>query len=266
MLSSGITITDVGFSYQNATSEIEVIRSLNFCVSNQEIFGLVGPSGCGKTTILKLVADLISEPHAGNICINGTSPSQARQNRYTAILFQKPILLPWRNVMENVLLPSQIAGEPACGSQHKANELLEFAGMAHFRYSLVHELSGGMQQRVNLVRALMTSPKYLLLDEPFVSLDEILKEDLLDLIQQFAQRLSLTVLHVSHSLEDAVFLCDRVAVLTPRPATIAQIIQVPIERPRQFAQRITPTFIESLSSLRSALRSSNLKDSYEIEK
>ena len=215
MVEPAIAFRDVAFAYGDGTTSTQVIRSLSFDVAQQEILGLVGPSGCGKTTILRLAADLIPGPSVGQILTDGISPSQARTSRRIALLFQRPILLPWRNVLQNVLLPAQIAGQPTEASHHKANELLQLAGIADFRTRPVHQLSGGMQQRVSLVRSLMSEPRLLYLDEPFVSLDEVVKEDLFQLTQTVVSTLSLTVLHVSHSLEDSVLLCDRVAVLAP---------------------------------------------------
>jgi len=253
MPESTLKFDNVNFAYENASSSIEVIRALSFEVFNREIFGLVGPSGCGKTTILKLAADLITSCTSGKITIDGTSPAQARGERRIAVLFQRPILLPWRNVLENVLLPSQIANEPLAPSKAKAMELLDLAGVADFSDRPVHELSGGMKQRVSLVRSLMSEPKLLYLDEPFASLDEVVKEDLLQLTQRVAESLSLTVLHVSHSLEDSVLLCDRVAVLAHRPTTVSQVIDIPLPRPRNYQQRLEPGFLDALSSIRNAV-------------
>ncbi|MBL1218690.1 MAG: ATP-binding cassette domain-containing protein [Planctomycetes bacterium] len=253
MPETALRFDDVHFAYENASISVEVIRSLSFDVSSHEIFGLVGPSGCGKTTILKLAADLVTGSTSGSIVIDGTSPAQARAERRIAILFQRPILLPWRNVLENVLLPSQIADDPPAPSKAKAMELLDLAGVADFSDRPIHELSGGMQQRVSLVRSLMSEPRLLYLDEPFISLDEVVKEDLLQLTQRVAQSLSLTVLHVSHSLEDSVLLCDRVAVLAPRPTTVSQLIDISLDRPRHYQQRIEPEFLEALSSVRNAV-------------
>lgn len=253
MPETALKFDDVHFAYVNPSNTVEVIRSLSFDVFNQEIFGLIGPSGCGKTTILRLAADLIAGQISGQVLVGGTSPRQSRAERRIAVLFQRPILLPWRNVLDNVLLPSQIAGENLSKSKAKAMGLLDLAGVADFAAWPIHEISGGMQQRVSLVRSLMTEPRLLCLDEPFASLDEVVKEDLLQLTQHIAQSLSLSVLHVSHSLEDSVLLCDRVAVLAPRPTTVSQLIDIPLSRPRHYQQRLEPGFVEALSSVREAV-------------
>ncbi len=260
MAETAISFRDVAFAYETSTSSTEVIRSLTFDVSSPEVFGLVWPSGCGKTTILNLAADLVHGQSSGKVLTDGTSPSQARTDRRIAILFQRPILLPWRNVLDNVLLPSQIAGESSTVSKRKAKELLELAGVADFCMRPVHQLSTGMQQRVSLVRSLMSAPKLLYLDEPFVSLDEVVKEELLELAQRVASTLSLTVLHVSHSLEDSVLLCDRVAVLAPRPTTVSQIIDIPLPRPRNYQQRVEAGFLDALSSIREAVHKNGHTD------
>lgn len=249
-----LEFNDVSFSYNNDHVETPVLRSLSFQVGKQELFGFVGPSGCGKTTILKIASDLVAGASAGRVVVDSVAPAVARRERRIAILFQRPILLPWRNVLDNVLLPVQIAGSANKDDLEKAKKLLDLAGMAEFGEYRVHELSGGMQQRVSLVRCLMSSPRILLLDEPFASLDELLKEELLELLQQISKQLALTVVHVSHSLEDSVLLCDRVAVLSPRPSHIAQIVQIPLGRPRCFTARMDQAYLASLTELRNALR------------
>jgi NitT/TauT family transport system ATP-binding protein len=259
MPKTALKFEDVHFAYENSSIRVEVIRSLSFEVSSREIFGLVGPSGCGKTTILKLASDLVTGSTSGSIVIDGTSPAQARAERRIAVLFQRTILLPWRNVLDNVLLPAQITGDPPNLSKVKAMELLDLAGVADFSDRPIHELSGGMQQRVSLVRSLMIEPKLLYLDEPFMSLDEVVKEDLLQLIQRVARSLSLTVLLVSHSLEDSVLLCDRIAVLTPGPTKVSQLIDISLERPRNYQQRLEPQFLMALSSVRNAVHANGRK-------
>ncbi|MFC1601292.1 ABC transporter ATP-binding protein [Candidatus Sumerlaeota bacterium] len=262
-----LEFNNVSFSYKGRNDrETSVLDSLSFHVHSGEIFGLVGPSGCGKTTILKLAADLVPAPTAGRIAIDGISPAEARAERRIAILFQRPILLNWRNVIENILLPVHIVGSESSQHRQKAKELLALAGMEEFSTYQVHELSGGMQQRVSLVRCLMTSPRILLLDEPFAALDEILKDELLALLQGICHDLSLTVVYVSHSLEDSILFCDRVAVLDPRPTTVSQIVSVPLGRPRTFSDRLEPDFLHSLATLRTALRQNGMNEEEGQEK
>lgn len=250
-----IDFKNISFSYKNNKGQdTHVLNSLTFSVGKKEIFGIVGPSGCGKTTILKLASDLAPNPQSGSIFINGVRPEIARKKKQVAILTQKPVLLPWRNVYDNILLPVQIAGAINKKNLKRIDSLLDIAGMLEYKKYQIHELSGGMQQRVSLVRCLMTKPVILLLDEPFSALDEILKEELLELLQVFSLELSLTIIHVSHSLEDSILFCDKVAVLGQRPTSVSNIVSVSLGRPRKFSNRLEKVFLHSLTELRSALK------------
>ena len=258
--STVVDFQNVNFAYKTEKGEsLKVLDQLTVSIRSSEFFGFIGPSGCGKTTILRLATDLIDSRQCdyctGAISVLNSSPGEARSQRKFGFLFQDSILFPWRNVIENVMLPSEIIGSPNKTQYKYAEELLEVVGLKQFMETSVSALSGGMQQRVSLVRALMTSPSILLFDEPFASLDYLVREQLMQLLQRLWTETKPTVIFVSHDLPDVVMLCDRIAVLSARPASIIDIIEVPIPRPRAFGRQLEKEYHESLKRVRDALRS-----------
>ena len=206
-----------------------------------EFISLVGPSGCGKSTLLRLIAGLIPLT-GGSIAVNGRAVTKPRQD--VALMFQRPTLLPWQTALQNALLPRRLSGRLNDESEQEAYELLELVGLTGFEHTYPRHLSGGMQQRVALARLLMVGVDVLLLDEPFAAVDQLTRERLnLELLKVHEQTKATAVL-VTHNITEAILLADRVIVMTPRPGRIADVIEVPFERPREPEMATKPEFQE----------------------
>ena len=256
--SHAIVFDNVSFGYNsNEGNVVEVLSNLSINSPAAKFFGIVGPSGSGKTTILRLISDLITPEQvaymAGSITILSGLPSAARQKRTFGFLFQDSVLFPWRNVLQNVTLPLQIMGSSNASDLGRAHELLDVVGLSQFKHNRVSELSGGMQQRVSLVRALITNPSILLLDEPFASQDFLVREQLMKLLQELWQDAMPTVIFVSHDLADAVTLCDSIAVLSKRPGRLLKLVHVDLVRPRTYRHQLDPEYPRALKAVRDAL-------------
>jgi NitT/TauT family transport system ATP-binding protein len=228
-----VEIRDVGKSFQKtvkqSTAEIKALAEVNFSVRENEFISIIGPSGCGKTTLLKMIDGLIPCDR-GEIVINGKKVSAPGPDR--ALVFQAFALLPWRTVLANVEFSLELRQIPKAKRTDIARNYLKRVGLDEFENHYPHELSGGMQQRAGLARALVVNPMILLMDEPFGSVDaqtrQLLQEELLDLWQREQK----TVVFVTHSMDEAVYLSDRVVVMTPRPGKVAEVLDVPLPRPR----------------------------------
>jgi NitT/TauT family transport system ATP-binding protein len=208
---------------------VVAVEDANFTIRQGEFISLVGPSGCGKSTLLRMVAGLLDRS-SGTLSVHdrpvkGPDPS-------VAMMFQKPTLLDWRTSIENVLLPSEIAGKVTDADRRKAMDLLDLVGLKDFAFSFPSQLSGGMQQRVALARLLQTGADILLLDEPFGALDEFTREHLNVELMRIVSEVNATTLFVTHNIGEAIYLADRVFVMTPRPGRVAGIVDVPFARPR----------------------------------
>ena len=220
---------------------------------------LIGPSGCGKTTLLRAVADLES-PTAGTIVVNGTSPEQARRNRAYGYVFQAPALYPWRSVERNVMLPLEIMGMPPDERRRRAGRYLDLVGLREFRRRFPWQLSGGMQQRVSIARALSFEPALLLMDEPFGALDEITRDGLNLHLHELWRSTGMTVIFVTHSIPEAVFLSSRIVVMSPRPGKVLEVIDVDLPDARDLELRETPAFLRVAHRVRVALRAGHSYD------
>lgn len=229
---------------------VVALQGANFDVKRGEFISLVGPSGCGKSTLLRIVAGLL-ERSSGELRVHGENVAGPRTD--VAMMFQKPTLLAWRTAVENVLLPSEINGRVGDAERRKAIELLELTGLKDFAFSFPSQLSGGMQQRVALARLLQTGADVLLLDEPFGALDEFTRERLNVELARITREVGATTLFVTHNIGEAIFLADRVFVMTPRPGEIARIVDVPLERPRDPSIQVTPEFNELVAEVRNTL-------------
>jgi NitT/TauT family transport system ATP-binding protein len=226
-----ININGAGQTYRGKRGTVEALRDINLTVGRGEFLTLIGRSGCGKSTLLNMIAGLL-RPTTGEITIDGTPVTGPRRD--VAMVFQRPALLPWRSVEKNVMLPAEIFGWRKAELRERAERLLELTGLTAFRKRLPHELSGGMQQRVSLCRALIQQPTVMLMDEPFSALDALTREELAVELQRIHLEMQTTIVFVTHSIPEAVLLADRVAVLSAGPGRLAELVEIDIPRPRTF--------------------------------
>jgi len=232
---------------------LEALAPLTLTVDEGETVTLLGPSGCGKTTLLRMIAGL-EQPSSGEIVVNGMSPIDARRHKQIGFVPQSPALLPWRTVQANarLLLDINRRASPTTPSA-SVDDLLDEVGLGDFRDAYPHELSGGMKQRVGLVRAFVLDAPILLMDEPFAALDEMTRTDMRHLLGRLCEPLGTTVLFVTHSIPEATFLSDRVAVMSPRPGRIAEDITIELAHPRLPVLEDTDDFFHTTTRLRAAL-------------
>ena len=236
--------------------EILALEDVSLAIGRNEFVTLVGPSGCGKSTLLRIVAGLIL-PTGGVAAIDGEAIRAPRDE--TGMVFQSPTLLPWASVLDNVLFPLRMMGRMARDSAERARELIRLVGLEGFEQKSPRELSGGMQQRVAICRALIHEPQVLLMDEPFGALDALTREEMtLELLRIWETRPK-TIVFVTHSIPEAVLLADRVVVMSARPGRIAEIIDVPLERPRSFDSEGQPEFQRRTHRIRELIFGSRLK-------
>lgn len=228
-------------SQRRGAPDTEALRPLDLDIGQGEFVTIVGPSGCGKSTLLSLIAGL-SRPSSGSVEIAG----KRVDGPYTdiGIVFQRDLLMPWRSAIDNVLIQAEVRKLDRKRARARAMELLDLVGLAGFENYYPHELSGGMRQRVSICRALLHDPALLIMDEPFAALDAITRDQLTIDFQKFWQRDKRTVVFITHNLTEAVFLGDRVMVMTARPGRIADIMRVDLPRPRHLAVRDTPDFAQ----------------------
>ena len=241
--------------YPSGSGPITALHEVSLRIAAGEFIALIGPSGCGKTTLMRLIGDL-EQPSAGTVRVKAKSPDQARRDRDYGIVFQSPVLYAWRTICKNVELPLELMGYPRQQRHERAMSLLRLVGLGDFSQAYPHQLSGGMQQRAAIARALSFAPSILLMDEPFGALDEITRERLqLELLSIWAESDPRpTVIFVTHSIPEAVFLADRVIVLSPRPGRVQRLIEVNVPRPRAFETREDPRFFTLLTEVRECLR------------
>ena len=245
MAESLIDLSGVGMTYEAASGPVEALAGISLTVGAGEFVSLVGPSGCGKSTLLRIVAGL-RPATIGSVTVAGRTVRQPIPD--IGMVFQAPILLKWRTILDNILLPAELAGKEKRTFWARAHELLEMAGLHGFADKLPRELSGGMQQRASLCRALLLVPPLLLMDEPFGALDAMTRDDMaLELLRIWGERdlareQRKTVLFVTHSIPAAVFLSDRVVAMSPRPGRIAADLRIDLPRPRTVELRAAEPF------------------------
>ncbi|MFQ5523075.1 MAG: ABC transporter ATP-binding protein [Acidimicrobiia bacterium] len=241
----------VGKVFGAGDARVEALRDIDLQIRPGEFISLIGPSGCGKSTLLRLIGDLVT-PTSGTLLVNGKPPSQARLDRDYGIVFQSATLLDWRTVTQNVELPLEIMGiDDGAGT---AAQMLELVQLSEFGDHYPWQLSGGMQQRVAIARALSFRPSLLLMDEPFGALDEMTRELMQQEVLRIWDETDTTVVFVTHSIPEAVFLSTRVVVMSPRPGRIGDIIEVGLSHPRDTDTRESAEYFEKITEVREALR------------
>jgi len=247
-----VSVRDLQMVFQVPGGQTVALQDANLSIERGEFISLIGPSGCGKTTLLRLLADLV-QPTGGQILIAGRSAQAARQERQYGYVFQAPALMEWRSVLKNVLLPLEVMNVPG-DRVGRAREMLRLVGLEKFERNYPWQLSGGMQQRVSIARALAFDPPLLFMDEPFGALDEITREKLnLELLRLWRET-GKTVIFVTHSIPEAVFLSTRVVVMTARPGKIEGIVDVDLPHPRSDETRELPRFFEIATQIRELLK------------
>ena len=254
-----IDIRGVGLAFTTADGPVHALADIDLAITGGEFISLIGPSGCGKTTLLRVIADL-EQPTAGLVRVNGVSPQAARRERQYGYVFQAPALFPWRTVERNVTLPLEVMGVPAAERRRRAAHWLEMVNLQGFAQKHPWQLSGGMQQRASIARALSFDPQLLLMDEPFGALDEIVRDKLnLQLLRLWAETRK-TVVFVTHSIPEAVFLSTRIVVMSPRPGRIIDVIDVDLPAGRPLDVRETPGFLAIAQRVRDGLRAGQSYD------
>lgn len=248
-----IEVAGVSKRFVVGKAEAVALQDADLTIQGGQFVSLIGPSGCGKTTLMRLIADLI-EPTEGRIRVAGRAPREAREAREYGYVFQAPALYEWRSVLANVMLPLEIMGVPRAERRARAERLLAMVGLESFHRSYPWQLSGGMQQRVSIARALAIDPKILLMDEPFGALDEITREAMNLELLRIWQETRKTVVFVTHSIAEAVFLSSQVVVMTARPGRIREVIDVDLPYPRDAETRESERFFELTTRVREALR------------
>jgi NitT/TauT family transport system ATP-binding protein len=249
----------VSLTFETADGKIQALAGVDLAVMPGEFVSFIGPSGCGKTTFLRIVADL-EQPSAGTILVNGVSPEDARLKRQYGYIFQAPALYPWRTVERNIMLPLEVMGFPKAERRERAQRYLALVNLAGFERKFPWQLSGGMQQRVSIARALSFEPDLLLMDEPFGALDEIVRDHLNEQLLRLWSKTGKTVLFVTHSIPEAVFLSSRIVVMSPRPGRVIDVINCDFPRDRTLEIRETPEFLKIARRVRAGLRSGHSYD------
>lgn len=241
----GVTFKD------NNNNDVQALKDINLEIYKGEFIALLGPSGCGKTTLLRTIADL-QQPSVGDVHIQGMTPKEVRLDKKFGFVFQQPVLLDWRTVKKNVELPMEIMKYSKEQRDKRADEMLEMVGLTEFAKHYPNQLSGGMQQRANIARAFGLNPDILLMDEPFSALDEFTKEKLHEDLLKIWRATNKTILFVTHNIQEAVFLSDRVCVLSPHPGRLSNIVEIDLPRPRTLDMKETPHFNELVTKVRNS--------------
>jgi NitT/TauT family transport system ATP-binding protein len=254
-----VDVRNVSLTFETADGQVDALSDVSLQIADGEFVSFIGPSGCGKTTMLRVIADL-QQPTAGTLLVNGMSAEQARLARRYGYVFQAPALFPWRTIEKNLKLPLEIMGFSDSEQQRRAARYLALVNLTGFERKFPWQLSGGMQQRVSIARALSFDPELLLMDEPFGALDEIVRDHLNEQLLQLWDKTGKTVLFVTHSIPEAVFLSSKIVVMSPRPGRIIDIIDCNFPRDRTLEIRETPEFLKIAQRVRVGLRAGHSYD------
>ncbi|MBT9292475.1 ABC transporter ATP-binding protein [Prosthecodimorpha staleyi] len=254
-----VTARGLSLTFQTNDGPVYALKDVELDIAAGEFVSLIGPSGCGKTTLLRVIADL-EQATAGTITVNGLDPDAARRRRQYGYVFQAPGLFPWRTVEKNVMLPLEIFGLPAAERRARAAKNLELVNLKGFEKKYPWQLSGGMQQRASIARALSFDPALLLMDEPFGALDEIVRDKLNGQLLALWAATGKTVVFVTHSIPEAVFLSTKIVVMSPRPGRIIDVIDCDFPRDRTLDIRETPEFLAVAHRVREGLRAGHSYD------
>jgi NitT/TauT family transport system ATP-binding protein len=249
----------VSLTFETSDGEVQALADVNLEVAEGDFVSFIGPSGCGKTTLMRVIADL-EQPTAGTILVNGVTPERARLERHYGYVFQAPALYPWRTIERNVALPLEIMGLNPALRRERVEHYLKLVNLSGFERKYPWQLSGGMQQRASIARALSFEPKLLLMDEPFGALDEIVRDHLNEQLLRLWNQTGKTVVFVTHSIPEAVFLSTKIVVMSPRPGRIIDVIACDFPRDRTLEFRETPEFLKIAQRVRAGLRSGHSYD------
>ena len=247
-----ILLDNVGMVYKAADGkDVTALTSVSLDIKKGEFISLLGPSGCGKTTLLRIIADLL-QPTSGTVLVGGETPRAARLKRRYGIVFQSAVLYDWRTVRKNVMLPLEIMKVPKEERRERADKMLNLVGLSDFADHYPGQLSGGMQQRVGIARALAIRPEILLMDEPFSALDEFTREKLHEDLLRIWRKTNKTIVFVTHNIQESVFLSDRVCVLSPHPGRLSAVVDIDLPRPRTKEIKETPEFTALVAKVRNS--------------
>lgn len=248
-----ISAQDLSLTFETNDGPVHALKNINLDISKGEFVSFIGPSGCGKTTFLRVMADL-EKPIGGRITINGVSPEEARNARAYGYVFQAAGLYPWRTIGGNIRLPLEIMGYSKSDQAKRVQQVLELVELSDFEKKFPWQLSGGMQQRASIARALAFDADILLMDEPFGALDEIVRDHLNEQLLDLWRRTNKTIGFVTHSIPEAVYLSTKIVVMSPRPGRISDVIESPLPADRPLEIRDSAEFIEIAQRVREGLR------------
>lgn len=248
-----ISTQNLDLTFETNDGPVHALKDITLDINEGEFVSLIGPSGCGKTTLLRVIADL-EKPTGGSVSVNGMSPEQARLARAYGYVFQQAALLPWRTIEQNVALPLEVMGLDKATRAARIASNLELVNLAGFENKFPWQLSGGMQQRASIARALAVEPAMLLMDEPFGALDEIVRDHLNEQLLKLWAKTRKTVVFVTHSIPEAVFLSTRIVVMSPRPGRIYEIIDCDLGHDRPLDIRESPEFLKIAHQVREGLK------------
>jgi NitT/TauT family transport system ATP-binding protein len=241
-----LEVKDLGRRFSSDQGEVSALEDINFRAHRREFLCVVGPSGCGKSTLIRILAGLDS-PTSGEMLLDGKAVHGPGPDR--GMVFQGYTLFPWRTVLQNVMFGPEMRGQSRASAQEQAREWVEIVGLGRFMHAYPHQLSGGMKQRVAIARALANKPRILFMDEPFAALDAQTRAQMQGYLIQLWKQIDITIVFVTHDLEEAVYLADRIIVLGAHPGRVREIVEVPVPRPRAREQMISPLFLATKKQL-----------------